>query len=276
MQGIIDFAFEDCTFQNAIATCVRVAGGTSPQFVNCSFKKSKFGAQCTNGCAPFFKYCNFEFNDNACVVASEETDATFIVCSLDISQSKAKLIGCKIKENKQIGISALNKSNVELVDCLLSENGDNGAQFGLKASVTMKNCRIEKHQNKNGIFVDNANLECEKCIFENNNDSHIKSKSQSTITVTDCEFLETGKGMATQFIDNTNILIKNCKIADQKQVGIISVGSESIKIEGTTIKNCETMGICMQKGSNFNIADCEISDIKKVGVFVDAQIFRTF
>ena len=53
MQGIKDFTFEDCTFQNAETTCVRVAGGTSPEFVNCVFKKSKFGAQCTNGCAPF-------------------------------------------------------------------------------------------------------------------------------------------------------------------------------------------------------------------------------
>ena len=279
MQGIKDFTFEDCTFLNADTACVRIAGGTAPQFLNCTFKKSKFGTQCTNGCAPIFKYCDFEINENACAVAGEDTDATFIGCyftsnqnySLDINQSKAKLIGCKIKENKQIGFSALNNCNVELIDCVISGNEDNGAQIGLKANVLLQNCTIEKQENKNGIFIDNAKLECDGCTFDGNNESHIKAKSQSTITVKSCEFLETEKGLAMQFVDNAEVLIKDCKITDQKEVGIISANSASIKIENTSVKNGETMGICMQKGSNFSIIDCNISDIEKTGIFVDGS-----
>lgn len=277
MQGIKDFLFEDCTFSNAEVSCVRIVGGTAPSFTNCTFKESKFGMQCINGCAPTFNYCDFERDDNGCAVSGEETDATFIGCyftynnnySLDISQAKAKLIGCKIKENKQLGFSALKSSIVDLIDCTLSANEDNGAQIGLNSNVAMTNCTISDHESKNGLFVDNSTLKCDDCYFSNNHETHIKSRSNSKININGCEFLETEKGVAMQFIDNSDVLIKDSKISDQKEVGIISINSASITIEKTTVRNGEIMGICMQKGSNFTINECDISNIEKTGIYID-------
>lgn len=180
-----------------------------------------------------------------------------------ISNSRVSLIGCKIYQNNQGGVMAIEETELNIEDCHIynSVKSDGSQVMLINSNVFMENSQIYNSEGT-GLAVSNSRAFIVGCKIYKNNGNGVVAKEKTMLNMEYCVIYENGSetsDLPQVYVKDSRAVIDNSKI--YKSIGNSSgvyVESGAVLLYG--VKTYDNLyGVYVDKGS-VAIYDCNIED----------------
>lgn len=159
-----------------------------------------------------------------------------------------------IKEGRQVGVLVEKSASCSIVDSEISHHA-NTALTAINAELTLMNCEIMNNKGNGILAVNDASIMVDLCKFYENAMPHIAGKTDTHISLTQCEFIG---GKSIYVIEDSSVYVKDSRIYDGEGVQIEITDRTKARIKNCQISNGTENAIKALRDSTLHIHDSQI------------------
>lgn len=279
VENTAPFRFEHVTFAGNRGNGLNIKN-TTCTFSDCQFNKNASAGIEARGSEtkPIFTRCQFNENEEAGVSVTDFALPKFIDCTFSengihgcfADQASPALEKCKLLNNLENGLFAVNQSSVNLTDCVLSGNQILGAQVENEGTITkFIKCNISGQPKGGGVIVnDKAKSVFDSCTFTDNNGAHVECRMEGRSTIKRCDLSQSRKGVGLMLQGNGFAEVENTKFHDEQQAGIVVGNEGDCNVQNCDLYECNICAIYLLGGSKGTFKKNHIHDNKSIGIQV--------